>query len=39
MWADFIDAVNFMFFANDMWVMWSIFIVVLIIIISIGKNK
>jgi len=39
MWADFIDILNFAFIANDMWIMWSIFIVVLIIIIIIGKNK
>jgi len=39
MWADFIDILNFAFIANDMWVMWSIFIVALIVIIIIGKNK
>jgi len=39
MWADFIDILNFAFIANDMWIMWSILIVVLIVIISIGKNK
>ena len=39
MWADFIDVVNFIFIANDMWIMWSIIIIALTVIISIGKNK
>ena len=39
MWADFIDVMNFIFIANDMWIMWSILIIALTVIISIGKNK
>jgi hypothetical protein len=39
MWADFIDILNFAFIANDMWIMWSVFIIALIVIIIIGKNK
>jgi hypothetical protein len=39
MWADFIDVVNFVFIANDMWIMWSVLIIALTAIISIGKNK
>ena len=39
MWTDIIDVMNFIFIANDMWRIWSVLIVVLIIIISIGKNK
>jgi hypothetical protein len=39
MWTDFIDVMNFIFIANDMWIMWSILIIALTIIISIGKNK
>ena len=39
MWADFIDILNFAFIANDMWIMWSILIIALTGIISIGKNK
>ena len=39
MWADFIDILNFAFIANDMWIMWSILIIALTVIISIGKNK
>ena len=39
MWADFIDAVNFIFIANDMWMMWSVLIILLTAIIIIGKNK
>jgi hypothetical protein len=39
MWADFIDILNFAFIANDMWIMWSVFIITLIVIIIIGKNK
>ena len=37
-WTDVIDVMNFIFIANDMWIMWSILIVILIVIISIGKN-
>ena len=36
---DVIDVLNFLFIANDMWITWSILIVVLTIVISIGKNK
>ena len=39
MWADVIDIMNFIFIANDMWIMWSVFIIALIVIIIIGKNK
>jgi hypothetical protein len=39
MWMNVIDVMNFIFIANDMWIMWSVLIVVLTIIISIGKNK
>jgi hypothetical protein len=39
MWTDFINVMNFIFIANDMWIMWSILIIALTIIISIGKNK
>ena len=39
MWTDVIDVMNFIFLANDMWIMWSILIVALIVIISMGKNK
>jgi len=38
-WTDVIDVLNFIFIANDMWITWSILIVVLTIVISIGKNK
>ena len=37
-WTDVIDGMNFIFIANDMWIMWSILIVILTVIISIGKN-
>jgi len=36
---DVIDVLNFIFIANDMWITWSILIITLTIIISIGKNK
>jgi len=36
---DVINVLNFIFIANDMWITWSILIVILTIIISIGKNK
>ena len=36
---DFIDILNFAFIANDMWIMWSVLIIVLTLIIIIGKNK
>ena len=39
MWTDVINVMNFIFIANDMWLMWSILIIALTIIISIGKNK
>ena len=39
MWTDIIDIMNFIFIANDMWIMWSILIIALTGIISIGKNK
>ena len=39
MWTDIIDVMNFIFIANDAWITWSILIVILIVIISIGKNK
>ena len=37
-WTDIIDVMNFIFIANDVWIMWSILIVTLTVIISIGKN-
>ena len=37
-WTDVINVMNFIFIANDMWIMWSILIVILTVIISIGKN-
>jgi UPF0716 family protein affecting phage T7 exclusion len=37
-WTDVIDVMNFIFIANDVWIMWSILIVILTVIISIGKN-
>ena len=39
MWTDVIDVMNFIFITNDVWIIWSILIIVLIIVISIGKNK
>ena len=39
MWTDVINVMNFIFIANDMWIMWSILIIALTGIISIGKNK
>jgi len=39
MWADFVDVMNFIFIANDMWIMWSVLIILLTAIIIIGKNK
>ena len=39
MWADFADVMNFIFIANDMWMMWSVLIILLTAIIIIGKNK
>ena len=39
MWADFIDIINFIFIANDMWMMWGVLITALTAIIIIGKNK
>ena len=39
MWTDFIDVMNFIFIANNMWIMWSVLIIALTVIISIGKNK
>jgi len=36
---DVINVLNFLFIANDMWITWSILIVVLTLILSIGKNK
>ena len=39
MWTDIKDIMNFIFIANDMWIMWSILIIALTGIISIGKNK
>ena len=38
LWTDVIDVMNFIFIASDMWIMWSILIVILTVIISIGKN-
>jgi hypothetical protein len=26
MWTDFIDVMNFIFIANDMWMLWTTFI-------------
>jgi hypothetical protein len=39
MWADVVDVMNFIFIANDMWMMWSVLIILLTAIIIIGKNK
>ena len=39
MWADFVDVMNFIFIANDMWMMWSVLIILLTVIIIVGKNK
>ena len=38
-WTDVIDVMNFIFIANDMWIMWSVLIILLTAIIIIGKNK
>jgi len=38
-WYDLIDVMNFIFIANDMWIIWSILIIALTVIIIIGKNK
>ena len=38
-WYDFIEVMNFIFIANDMWIMWSILIIALSVVIIIGKNK
>jgi len=27
MWTDFINVMNFIFIANDMWLLWTLFIV------------
>ena len=39
LWTDVIDVMNFIFIANDMWIMWSTLIIALTVIIIIGKNK
>jgi len=39
MWTDFVDVMNFIFIANDMWIMWTVLIILLTAIIIIGKNK
>ena len=39
MWEDFIDVLNFAFIANDMWIMWTVLIILLTAMIIIGKNK
>ena len=39
MWADFVDVMNFIFIANDMWMMWGVLIILLTVIIIVGKNK
>ena len=39
MWYDFIDVINFIFIANDVWIMWSILLIAIVSIIVIGKNK
>ena len=39
MWTDVIDVMNFIFLANDMWIMWSVLIILLTAIIIVGKNK
>jgi len=39
MWTDVIDIMNFIFIANDMWMMWSVLIILLTAIIIVGKNK
>jgi len=38
-WTDVIDVLNFIFIANDMWIMWSVLIILLTAIIIVGKNK
>jgi len=39
MWEDFIDILNFAFIANDMWIMWSVLIILLTVFLIVGKNK
>jgi len=38
-WYDFIDVMNFIFIASDVWIMWSILLIAIVGIIIIGKNK
>jgi hypothetical protein len=38
-WHDFIDVMNFIFIASDIWIMWSIFLIAIVSIVMIGKNK
>ena len=38
-WYDFIDVMNFIFIASDVWIMWSILLIALVGIIYIRKNK
>ena len=38
-WYDFIDVMNFIFIANDVWIMWSILLIAIVGIVTIGKNK
>ena len=39
MWTDVIDVMNFIFIANDMWMMWSVLVILFTAIIIVGKNK
>ena len=38
-WQDFLNVTNFIFIANDVWIMWIILIIAIVSIVSIGKNK
>ena len=38
-WYDFIDVMNFIVIASDVWIMWSILLIAIVGIIIIGKNK
>ena len=38
-WYDFVDVMNFIFIASDIWILWSILLIALVSIIYIGKNK
>jgi len=38
-WYDFIDVMNFLFIASDIWIMWSIFLIGIVSLVVIRKNK